>query len=701
MMEVFRPSWRQLWKEWELRGLVILSLTAQIILVILGNRRKYIAGTWIRLIVWSTYLLADYIAAMAVGILSNDLGEVYSKHSGFVDAGYELRAFWAPLLLSHLGGTDAITAYSLEDNELWRRHSFGVITQAIMTLYVLLTAWTSSRFSLLSIAMFWVGFVKYSERVCVLYLASQKKFRNLIPNIPTDGSKVTAECKLKEVEGYNLTHQVLEVEVLDHSANTLSDEPIPGANDLLTAISFLEMVKRLFADVILGFNDRDVSRAIFEKEDFPADKAFKIIEIELSFIYDLLYTKAKAVYSLWGIIVRIIGIILTISVLVMFLTLIKKQGYSKIDLNITLVLLVIAILLELCAIADLLLSDQTAHWLIKHKKTAILQKIECLSPVSQKHRWSNSINQLTFSTEEKAFPYRILKILCIDELLEIHRYETPASLSSDLKKFIFEEIKKIRPPEEKKGSATDLKALFGRRGGRTVRKHNRDDLDWSVKLGFDQSILIWHLATLIYSKIESSKRKGDTSSNRDDANIKISKCLSQYLLYLLVVHPNMLPIGIGHIRFQDIHADVGNFIEQGISKKTITTVIPTIRGGGNFVIVNACKLALALLYPEEAKKEYKSNKTEEVTEGCKSNEPNEDGEENKSEHRKDNWDMIANVWLEMLGHAASQCGGAHHARQLRKGGELLTHVWLLMAHLGLTDHFQIEYSPTIAASVVW
>jgi hypothetical protein len=44
----------------------------------------------------------------------------------------------------------------------------------------------------------------------------------------------------------------------------------------------------------------------------------------------------------------------------------------------------------------------------------------------------------------------------------------------------------------------------------------------------------------------------------------------------------------------------------------------------------------------------------------------------------------------MLCHAASQCRGLNHAKQLSQGGEWLTHVWLLMAHLGITEQFQIS-----------
>ena len=54
------------------------------------------------------------------------------------------------------------------------------------------------------------------------------------------------------------------------------------------------------------------------------------------------------------------------------------------------------------------------------------------------------------------------------------------------------------------------------------------------------------------------------------------------------------------------------------------------------------------------------------------------------------WEFASHVRVEMLSYAASQCQSSQHAQQLRQGGELLTHVWLLMAHLGITEQFQIS-----------
>ncbi|KAL7264607.1 hypothetical protein ACSBR1_002546 [Camellia fascicularis] len=391
MRQLFPARWRKFWNEWELRGMALISLTTQLLLIILGNRQKYSARIQL------TYLLT----------LSNDLGKV--DVDGFIDPNVEPTAFWAPLMLVHLGGTDAITAYSLEDNELWRRHLFQVVIQSVTTVYIFFMAWTGSLLSRLFILMFVVGLLKYCERVWVLYLSTDTNFRDSIQDITTNESKIMKECKLKDLDGYHVTtHQVLEV-----------DQSSPSAeNVLLTAYGFLDMVKRLFVDLILGIQDGHTSRSIFDKIS-SANKAFKIIEIELGIIYDLRFTKAKVVYSPFGIFLRIVGIILTFLVLMMVslseITLVRERlhqqhhhRHSNIDFTITLILLSVALLVELWAFRQLFVSDQTTHWLIKHEKNIISQTIKRILPSSESSiktkRWSYSMNQyslLNFSKRLK------------------------------------------------------------------------------------------------------------------------------------------------------------------------------------------------------------------------------------------------------------------------------------------------------------
>ena len=57
----------------------------------------------------------------------------------------------------------------------------------------------------------------------------------------------------------------------------------------------------------------------------------------------------------------------------------------------------------------------------------------------------------------------------------------------------------------------------------------------------------------------------------------------------------------------------------------------------------------------------------------------------------------------MVAYAAAQCPWKEHTHQLRRGGELLTHVSLLMLHLGLSAQYEYkryeEFGPLIKVSI--
>ena len=86
------------WKYWELGVLVWLSLTLQIVLIIFGNRKKYTSKTWIRIVLWCAYLMADWVATVALSVISNNLGDTTESIGkyGSLNDDIQLTTFWAP-----------------------------------------------------------------------------------------------------------------------------------------------------------------------------------------------------------------------------------------------------------------------------------------------------------------------------------------------------------------------------------------------------------------------------------------------------------------------------------------------------------------------------------------------------------------------------------------------------------------------------
>ncbi|KAF3951259.1 hypothetical protein CMV_023070 [Castanea mollissima] len=670
----FPPELRNAWKDWELRVLVLLSLTLQTILIILGNRRKYTRKIWIRIVLWCAYLSADWVATVALGVISNNLGDVMESigKDGSLSESIQLTAFWAPFLLLHLGGPDTITAYSLEDNELWLRHLLGLGVQTGVALYIFVIAWTASHLSILSILIFCAGIIKYGERTWVLRSASNEQLREsmLIPPKPDPNySKFMREYTLKKFEGFHVkASHVIEAQVVH--IPEVENEFIPDATELVKADDLFQNFKRLFVDLILSSNDRVKSQYFFK--EISLDEAFKVIEMELGLMYDMLYTKAKIIHSFQGRILRLISFSLT-SITLVFFSFIDMHKYSNADLVITFLLLSVAILLEIYAFLLLLSSDRTDIWLSRHATTSILQAIihkaiTCLQ-LPKKPRWSKSISQfnlLSFSLKDKhTVFYGILKCLHIDKFLEKTWYTTHEDVGKDLKPLIFSHLQEsIKHHKEESDDATDIRTLCSHRGGEALKKCNSSELDWSVKVEFDQSILIWHLATDICYQLDQEYR---------NSFMELSMLVSQNMLYLLVICPFMLPMGIGMIRFQDTCNEITHFFEahksiednsdigKSYACKKLFEMIPQVppseveRERSKSVLFDACSLASKLQAISD--KEQK-------------------------------WKMISNVWVEMLAYAACHCRGNHHAQQLRRGGELLTHVWLLMAHFGINEQFQ-------------
>ncbi|KAK1578411.1 hypothetical protein Q3G72_030073 [Acer saccharum] len=297
-------------------------------------------------------------------------------------------------------------------------------------------------------------------------------------------------------------------------------------------------------------------------------------------MYDLLYTKAAIVYSPLGILFRVISFIASVTALVLFSVIIDIHAYSSIDVSITYILLIGAVVLEVYAFCVLLFSDWTVLLYAGLKKTNPCATFSCHSILANRKKWSRSMAQysLVSSCLHKIQPrwFGVQKLPWIGGLLEKYQCLSWVDVDKDIKEMIFKQLK------EKSNEIKDDHFSF-----ESCRKLLARSLEEVI-------VCLRSMYFMIFP----------------GARLRISKCLSDYILYLLVFNPTMPPEGIGEIRFA---------------------------------------------------KQLKSLEID-------NNQPNK-------------WEVISEVWVEMLTYASNKCRWKEHGQQLQKGGELLTHVRLLMVHL--------------------
>uniref|UniRef100_A0A0E0DAH0 DUF4220 domain-containing protein n=1 Tax=Oryza meridionalis TaxID=40149 RepID=A0A0E0DAH0_9ORYZ len=168
-------------RKWTIEIVVLFSFVLQLVLLLFAGIRRRRAGGVRVFFVWLSYQLANSTAIYGLGHLSIN-GTLVSRER------QQLVAFWAPLLLVHLGGPDNISAYAIQDNQLWLRllvtTFFAKILAAGYAIFVTSSSGSgSSSLAMLPAAswlMFVVGVVKYGERIWALYNGHLSTIRSTI-----------------------------------------------------------------------------------------------------------------------------------------------------------------------------------------------------------------------------------------------------------------------------------------------------------------------------------------------------------------------------------------------------------------------------------------------------------------------------------------------------------------------------------------
>ncbi|KAL0012623.1 hypothetical protein SO802_007731 [Lithocarpus litseifolius] len=665
----------ELWNAWNLRSCILLSLLLQAILVLFAFLRKRTRSKLVHGLIWFAYLLADWIAPVAIGLISQSEG-VGCEAKGNKD----LMAFWASFFLLHLGGPDTITSFALEDNEFWLRHLAGLILQIVATAYIFYQSLPNKLWAP-TIMVFLVGCIKYGERTRALFLASLNQFGCSILPKPDPGPdyeevmKMYSSETLEKVETQVDVMSSLEDENLRSSYSvdkTLISangpeskgerKPLDNLQLIQEAHRLFEKFKGLIVGLLFSSKEREESRDLFLTRT-PAE-AFRLIECELNFMYEYLHTKVVVVRCTFGYFLRFISFTLIIGALALFSieNMHEFHHVRQFDIILTYVLLVGALGLEAISVLMLILSDRTllavkSNWSNDFEKNFL-----------ERRRWSKSVSQYDLISywlyDPPTWMYTLATKVAAGEVLAkttILWVSHSKRVDEDLESFIFTELSLKSRNANTIREARDASSQRG--NWALLQTSSYFKLKWSIgEYQYSESLLVWHMATeLLYTQETESSTDNDNKSYRETC-----KLLSDYMFYLLVMKPQMMAPVLGNwkIVFQDTCAEAKRFFQKyPISNK-----------------VEACRKI------NDVDTKYRSVDVK----GTVSKSVFFDGRllaKGLSELEIDKWKLMSRVWVELMSYAAINCRSNVHAQQPSRGGELLTFIWLLMNHLGFGTQF--------------
>ncbi|XP_048551040.1 uncharacterized protein LOC125530688 [Triticum urartu] len=668
-----------LWNEWEIHCLILASF----------SMRRHSVSRILNSLIWLAYLSADSMAIFVLGHLA-----VHASGS------HHLLIFWAPFLLLHMGGQDTITAFSMQDNNLWQRHLLGLVTQASVAGYVIsISSWQDSRLLAATVLMFLSGFFKYIGRIFCLYTSSPKllkdftvanldRYVNDIYYIPGTVQKESFEDILRR-RVHDMMLSDIDLKLMPHSnsVHILLDTPLNDRATIECATiipDLLNMLKysadRSNAYIYVGIMLVRSYERVYTKAalHFAWINCFSIT---VSKYYE--YKKLRIAFLHIMALLLLFPVISASITLELFMVAEKAQLYSHTDVTISYILLLGAIILEVASLSMSLLS----YFASSEAPTSFPLAPIALSVANYVHpagrhrkHWSKMLGQYNmFEYHMGGASTGIMSVVSwwIRQTFSVipnNKYLKEFSripISKDLEEFVLDKLLEFGTGEEAGWNFASFRGQLALDRWTALRTIiDSTDLPTSV--------LIWHIATEIcYLTEENNNGLRDPPKKT-----RVSRDLSNYIMYL-VFTCGVMPTGssklVPLLAHKEIREAIGRYAAMATRDGAIRTVLRAniIRkqqsadtddmGGSSSEPATQVQLL---------KNNIKAIRSPVVPRACTV------ADELNSMPRDGRWELIGDVWLEMLFYIAPRCGGAFHAHHLSTGGEFVTHVLQLMRLLG-------------------
>ncbi|TKW03038.1 hypothetical protein SEVIR_7G040700v4 [Setaria viridis] len=413
------------------------------------------------------------------------------------------------------------------------------------------------------------------------------------------------------------------------------------------------------------------------------NSCYKVAEMQISLMHDVFYTKAEVTHSWYGLCIRIISSLGTVTVLLLFhLQGDRKDGYNRVDVAVTYVLLVGAIILEITSALRAMLSSWTFALLYQraeernvwHLLAFIVGSLRRLVHAADWWRyWSGSMGQHNLlqlcARSWASKSSKIARWMGLEDPWNTMIYSSSIPVPACIKQLVVEQVLKSEGTLE-----STPEHIHNSRGREALEKRGLyENLAWSIDIGLDESILVWHIATDLYLYWYKEKAKGDPELLAHAGVMKTVEALSNYMLFLLVSRPYMLPPPASRNAYVHV-CHFLSFLEHG----TPEDLANLLRRSGNELNTRsnteANDITLTGISGDSSRYKKILDRGSQLGAKLVDDKLQDSGTAGILE-------LITRVWVEMLCYVGYRCSAYSHAKQLSNGSELITVAALLMEHI--------------------
>ncbi|VAI40209.1 unnamed protein product [Triticum turgidum subsp. durum] len=547
----------------QLEAAVLVSGLVLAVMVLNGITRRPDSDRLLRSVIWGAYSLSYGMVAYAVGLVQERSFFHSETFSLWVTALLLLQAPSRDMdqlkarLLHHVLQTGLVLW--LVVNSLGHNASYRAATWAFWSLNVLKTA-------VKIVEVFKARPLRPSAEVVAEYMGVEEVLAG--DQMPTDPRNMTGYKYLFHGEETIQLMSGSHDEILTMMSSTSAKEVITidqvygwidaqgysevekdMAKDVCLAFSLFKLLKRRF----YGYNPAEarsrkslglVLTGLIHQAVTGPDAAFRVVEVELTFLYDFFYTRNIVLTGARTHIFTAV-VVLGLSMWATFFGTLGR-GYSRmiigvrnLDRAVTVVIVVIIAALELCQAVARLYDNwryiETVYRCVrdnrpwsKRPRRQLWWKESITPPETMYWDWEQMTGQYVLLQWYDHRPWNVLSWLTLEIVKPLRRGQK-------------RDRRQALPRQVRQAVLVSLKASRGEltNGVATVQRYGlSQQLTWACMLPkVTDQILLWHVATTRFDWTSG----GDATDDVVDNHRLVARKLSNYCAYLVAFVPEMLP----------------------------------------------------------------------------------------------------------------------------------------------------------------